>query len=75
MNGTSLLSTLGQFGPVLLSYVSKNDDKELCFLKKFGFRPNLIRRLCNACFRSINVFKVGLTQSTLPKYDMYVSGM
>ena len=37
MQGTSLLSTPGQFGPVLLPYVSKNDDKEHCFLKKFGF--------------------------------------
>jgi hypothetical protein len=37
MYGTSLLSTPGQFGPVLLPLVSKNDDKELCFLKQFGF--------------------------------------
>ena len=28
----------GHFGPVYLSQVSKNDDEELCFLKKFGFR-------------------------------------
>ena len=36
------LTTPGRFGPVLLVYllpqVSKNDDEELCFLKKFGFR-------------------------------------
>ena len=32
MHGTSLLSTPGQFEPVLLLYVCKNDDKELCFL-------------------------------------------
>ena len=25
------------FGSVLLPYVSKNDDEELCFLKWFGF--------------------------------------
>ena len=25
------------FGPVSLPRVSKNDDKELCFLKQFGF--------------------------------------
>ena len=31
MHGTSLLSTPGQFGPVLLLYVCKNDDKEHCF--------------------------------------------
>ena len=31
MHGTSLMSTRGQFGPVLLPYVSKNDDKELGF--------------------------------------------
>ena len=37
MHGTSLLSTRGQFEPVLLPKVSKNDDEELCFLKKFGF--------------------------------------
>jgi hypothetical protein len=30
---TSLLSTQGQFGPVLLPLVSKNDDEEHCFLK------------------------------------------
>ena len=29
MHGTSLLSTPGQFGPALLPYVNKNDDKEL----------------------------------------------
>ena len=29
----SLLSTLGQFGPVLLPLVSKNGDEERCFLK------------------------------------------
>ena len=39
MHGTSLLSTLGQFGPVLLFQASKNDDEENCFLKKFGFKP------------------------------------
>jgi hypothetical protein len=33
MHGTSLLGTPGQFKPVLLSKVSKNDDKEHCFLK------------------------------------------
>ena len=33
MNGISLVSTAGQFGPVLLPY----DDEELCFLKQFGF--------------------------------------
>ena len=37
MHGTSLLSTPGQFGPVVLPYVSKNDDEEHCFLKWFGF--------------------------------------
>ena len=26
------------FGPVLLPYVSENDDEELCFKKKFGFK-------------------------------------
>ena len=30
-HGTSLLSTPGQFGPVLLHQVSKNDDEEYCF--------------------------------------------
>ena len=37
MHGTSLLSTPGQFGPVLLPWVRKNDDEEHCFLKLFGF--------------------------------------
>ena len=32
-----MLSTPGQFGPVLLPQVSKNDDKVHCFLKLFGF--------------------------------------
>jgi len=27
----------GHFGPVYLLQVSKNDDEEHCFLKKFGF--------------------------------------
>jgi hypothetical protein len=31
--GTSLLSTPGQLGPVLLPYGSKNYDEEHCFLK------------------------------------------
>ena len=35
MHGTSLLSTPGKFEPVLLPKVSKNDDKEHCFLKWF----------------------------------------
>jgi hypothetical protein len=38
MHGTSLLSTPGQFGAVLLPYVSKNDDEELCIIKYFGFK-------------------------------------
>ena len=38
MHETSLLSTPGQFGPVFLPLVSKNDDEELCFLTQFGFR-------------------------------------
>ena len=33
VHGTSMLSTPGQFGPVLLPYVSKIDDKDYCFLK------------------------------------------
>ena len=33
MHGTSLMSTPGQFGYVLLPSVSKNDDEELYFLK------------------------------------------
>jgi hypothetical protein len=33
MHETGLLSTPGRFGPVLLSYVSNNDGKELFFLK------------------------------------------
>ena len=37
MHETSLLSTPGQFGSVLLPYLSKNDDEEYCFLKYFGF--------------------------------------
>ena len=37
MHETSLLSTPGQFGPVLLPKVSTNDNEELCFLKWFGF--------------------------------------
>ena len=37
MHETSLLSTPDQFGPVLLPYLNKNDDEELCFLKYFGF--------------------------------------
>ena len=32
MHGTSLMSTPGQFGYVLLPSVSKNDDEEHCFL-------------------------------------------
>ena len=32
-HGTSLLSTPGQFGSVLLPKVSKNDEEEHCFLK------------------------------------------
>ena len=35
MHRTSLLSTSGQFKPVLLPKVSKNDDKEHCFLSWF----------------------------------------
>ena len=38
MHGTSLLSTPGQFGSVLLPKASKNDGEENCFLKKFGFK-------------------------------------
>ena len=43
-HGTSLLSIL-HFGPVLLSYlgISTNKDKELCFLKQFGFITITIR--------------------------------
>jgi len=41
MHGTSLLSTPGQFGPVLLPWVSGSDDEEHCFLNKFGFRSLL----------------------------------
>ena len=37
IHGTSMVSTPGQFGPVLLPKVSKNDDKEHCFLQSFGF--------------------------------------
>ena len=33
MHGTSLLITPGQFGPVLLPQLSKNDGEEHCFLK------------------------------------------
>ena len=33
---TSLLSTPGQFEPVLLPYISKNDDEELCFLNNLA---------------------------------------
>ena len=32
MHGTTLLSTPGQFGPVLVPQVSKNDGEEHCFL-------------------------------------------
>ena len=35
MHGTSLLSTPGQFGPVLLPQVTKNDDEDHCLLKLF----------------------------------------
>ena len=42
MHRTSLLSTPGQFGPVLLPQVSKNDDEEHCFLKYFGFSSTSI---------------------------------
>ena len=35
-----MLSIGGQFGPVLLSQVSKNDDEEHCFLKEFGIIQN-----------------------------------
>ena len=38
IHGTILLSTPGQFGPVVLSpQLSKNDVAECCFLKQFGF--------------------------------------
>ena len=33
VHGTSLLTTPGHFGPVLLPYVSNNDDEEYCYLK------------------------------------------
>ena len=39
LHETSVMSTPGQFGPL----VSKNDDEEHCFLKKFGFRNLQIR--------------------------------
>ena len=41
MHRTSLLSTPGQFGPVVLPEASKNDDEEHYFLKKFGFRAEM----------------------------------
>ena len=47
MHGTSLLTTPGQFGTVELPQVSKNDDKEHCFLKKFGFSDHL------KCFKCV----------------------
>ena len=33
MRGPNLLNTQGQFGPVLLAWISKNDDEEQGFLK------------------------------------------
>ena len=48
-HGTSLLSTPDQFGPVLLLYVSKNDDEEHCFLKLFGFIDNFGKRNVKSC--------------------------
>ena len=45
MHGTSLLSTPGQFGQVLLPKVSKNDDKKRCVLKKFGFNEIRLREV------------------------------
>ena len=40
MHGTSLLSTPGQFGPALLPYVNKNDDKELASWNNLALEPN-----------------------------------
>ena len=54
MHGTSLLSTPGKFEPVLLPKVSKNDDKEHCFLKfekKLGkFEFNLFYKIYFRCW-------------------------
>ena len=41
------MSTRGQFGPVLLPYVSKNDDKERSFLKWYGFNQIQYQSLQN----------------------------
>ena len=37
MHELSLRKSPGNFGCVYLFQVSKNDDEECCFLKKFGF--------------------------------------
>ena len=57
MHGTSLLSTPGQFGPVLLPQVNKNDG-ELCFLKKFGFTMLILDPYFMA-FHSVVFFGLG----------------
>jgi hypothetical protein len=41
MHETSLLSNPGQFGPILLPTVSKNDDEEHCFKNNFALFNNL----------------------------------
>ena len=46
MHGTSLLSTPGKFGLVLLPQVGKSDDEEHCFLEKFGFIQNFRFGVC-----------------------------
>ena len=57
VHGTSLLSTPGQFGPILLPEVSKNDDKKLCFFKKFGFITSSLGAKKQDLWQKINILK------------------
>ena len=62
---TSLLSTPGQFGPK----VSKTDDEELCFLKRFGFTNVTIHLTFD--FVQIFAIEIDLFNSMILKRKFY----
>ena len=61
VHGTSLPSTPGQFRPALLPVVSKNDDEECYFLKKFGFRKMTLKVQILQTLRRLFIILKGLT--------------